>query len=59
MCFCTAGFEMYGAYALLVAKALLRDGMVYVLLPFPWGNKLHTGTIKPNYVQSPSIHMLQ
>ena len=32
MCFCTAGFETYAAYALLVAKALWRDGMVYVLL---------------------------
>ena len=51
---------MYSAYALLVAKALLRDRMVYVLLPFPWVNKFnHTGTIKPNYVQSPSKHMLQ
>ena len=32
MCFCTTGFETYAAYALLVAKALWRDGMVYVLL---------------------------
>ena len=56
MCFCTAGFETYAAYALLVAKALLRDGMVYVLLPFPWVNELHRGTIKLNYVLSPSIH---
>ena len=39
MCFCTAGFETYAAYALLVAKALLRDG-----------------TIKLNYILSPSIY---
>ena len=32
MCFCTTGFETYAAYTLLVAKALWRDGMVYVLL---------------------------
>ena len=38
MCFCTAGFETYAAYALLVAKALLRDGMVHVLLRFQWLN---------------------
>ena len=38
MYFCTAGFETYAAYALLVAKALLRDGMVHVLLLFQWLN---------------------
>ena len=53
MCFCTAGFETYAAYALLVAKALWRDGMVYVLLRFHWLNQLQTGTVKMNY--SPSI----
>ena len=58
-CFSTACFETYAAYALLVGKELFRDGMVYVLLSSPWGHKLHTGTRKPNYVQSPSIHMLQ
>ena len=59
MCFCTAGFEIYAAYVLLVVKALLRGGMAYILLPFPWVNKLHTGTVKVNYCLSPSIHTLQ
>ena len=30
--------------------------MVYVLLRFQWLSKHHTGTIKLNYILSPSVH---
>ena len=56
MCFCTAGFEMYALYAVLVVKALLRDGMVYVLRFSPWLNKLHTWSVMLDYILSPSMH---
>ena len=40
MCFCTACFETYAAYVLLVAKHYEETGW-FVLLRFPWVNKLN------------------
>ena len=54
---CVSALLVSNLRSLMVVKALLRDGIVYVFaMSFPWLNKLHTGTIKLNYVLSPFMH---